>query len=665
MELLAAVDLRNLLNIVAVAFGLGLVIFIHELGHFAVAKWCGVKVERFSIGFGPVLLRYTKGETEYALSAIPLGGYVKMLGQDDADPSQMTDDRVAKDPRSYTSKSVPQRMAIISAGVINNIITAALFFIIAFLMGVTYEPAIIGDVAPGFPAWKGGLRMGDQITRIGSRQDNQMRFLDFRQTVALSHGSLIIEGLRDGKPFTTEVEPERRDQIFPTMGVDSTRSLRLMSNLPEKILSPTREGMAAARAQPPLAPGDEIVAIDQEPLSSYTDMVQQFARKRDKDVTLTVKRTKGSTSENVDIRVGTNNFHTLGISMEIGKISAIQKGSPAEKNGLQEGDKITYVLADGKELAIGVDLDPLRLPDFLDRYVGQEVLLKVKREVQGSEPKMVDVRLIPDDRPSWIEKPRFESESALSIPSIGIAYHVLHHVVAVQPGGPADGILKPDDNILSLRFIDSKASQEAQAKPIEFEKKQNWCSAFWEMQSFPGMPVELVVRSQGAETKTVTLTPKPDPSWFLPVRGLMPEILTRTRKAGSISEAAVLGLQHTRDSVVEMYLTLRSLITGRVSMRALGGPISIWDTASYFAKKGMADLILFLGMLSVSLAVVNFLPIPVLDGGHFVFLAWEGIRGKPAHERVILTAQYIGLGLILSLMIWVMYLDISRKIFGP
>ena len=120
MEVLA-VDLTNIVNqasyISVAALGLGLVIFLHELGHFAVAKWCNVFVERFSIGFGPVFFSRKWGETEYALSLIPFGGYVKMLGQDDADPSQLTNEEIAADPRSYVAKSVLQRMAIISAGV--------------------------------------------------------------------------------------------------------------------------------------------------------------------------------------------------------------------------------------------------------------------------------------------------------------------------------------------------------------------------------------------------------------------------------------------------------------------------------------------------------------------------------------------------------------------
>ena len=164
-----AVSLSNIQNILIVALGLGLVIFFHELGHFAVAKWCNVNVERFSIGFGPILFSWKWGETEYALSLIPFGGYVKMLGQDDADPAQMTSVEVEQDPRSYIAKNVPQRMAIISAGVIMNIITGLLFFAFAFGVGVKVPPSELGTVFVGKPAWKAGIQEGDRLTRINGR----------------------------------------------------------------------------------------------------------------------------------------------------------------------------------------------------------------------------------------------------------------------------------------------------------------------------------------------------------------------------------------------------------------------------------------------------------------------------------------------------------------
>src|SRR3982751_4457184 len=181
IDLIAAFDLTAIAGtigiILKVAVGLGAVIFVHELGHFLVALACGVKVEKFMIGFdiGGYKVSWRRGETEYGIGILPLGGYVKMLGQDD-DPAhikeQMEKSQVdvhsanAKpikgpdgetyyvDRRSYLAKSVPQRMAIISAGVVMNVIFAFIFAVIAYGMGVPYVPSIAGEVMPGSPAWK-------------------------------------------------------------------------------------------------------------------------------------------------------------------------------------------------------------------------------------------------------------------------------------------------------------------------------------------------------------------------------------------------------------------------------------------------------------------------------------------------------------------------------
>jgi regulator of sigma E protease len=139
--------------------------------------------------------------------------------------------------------------------------------------------------------------------------------------------------------------------------------------------------------------------------------------------------------------------------------------------------------------------------------------------------------------------------------------------------------------------------------------------------------------------------------------------LFKKRQAENIGEAVHLGFRSTRDSLEQMWLTIRGLVvTRRISPKALSGPIRIAEIAYLSTKQGIPDLILFLGILSVSLAVLNFLPIPVLDGGHFMFLVWEGIRGKPPSEKVVVTATYVGLALVLSLMVWVLYMDISAHL---
>ena len=230
MELLAF-DINGLVDTVirigCVALGLGLVIFFHELGHFAVAKWCGVFVEKFSIGFGPVLWSIKRGDTEYALSLIPVGGFVKMLGQDDMDPSQLTAEEIALDQKSYSAKTVPQRMGIISAGVIMNVITGLIFFAIAFKFGVETAPATVGEVLISRPAWQRGLQTGDTVTRINDRTIET--FSDILRGTTLSRGDIRLGGVHgDGKTFEVTIAPNSEGKRR-LIGVAPAHSLNVMA----------------------------------------------------------------------------------------------------------------------------------------------------------------------------------------------------------------------------------------------------------------------------------------------------------------------------------------------------------------------------------------------------------------------------------------------------
>jgi regulator of sigma E protease len=343
----------------------------------------------------------------------------------------------------------------------------------------------------------------------------------------------------------------------------------------------------------------------------------------------------------------------------------VQSGSPADGK-LKPGDTITHILEPDQKI-IGVEFDPLRLPDYFAAQAGKEVRLRVKREMSKGNPVAEEVTLVPDDRPGWIERPSDAIDDCpLSIPAIGIAYHILQHVVAVDEGGPAElAGIHPNDNLQEIRLVPPKEEngEKAERKDIVIkfaEAERMWPTAFWVIQQYPDYEVVLVVKGQGSEElRKIPIVPQSDPDWYMPMRGFVMKPLSKTRQAANMGEAVQLGFHRTRDSIIEMWFTIRGLFSGRVSPKAIGGPIRIFGTAMFFTEQGIPDLILFLGILSVSLAVLNFLPIPVLDGGHFMFLCWEGIRGKPPSERVVVTATYVGLALVLSLMLFVMYNDIA------
>ncbi|WP_337288260.1 RIP metalloprotease RseP [Candidatus Methylomirabilis sp.] len=163
LSILDVVDPRPLLSrldyLLWAILVLGALIFVHELGHFLVAKRAGVKVLKFSLGFGPKLIGFTRGETEYLLSAIPLGGYVKMLGED---PKE----EVADPEGSFSAKSVGWRSLIILAGPASNLLLAVTIFWAVFTVGVPTLATKVGEVMQDFPALEAGVLIGDRIKAI-------------------------------------------------------------------------------------------------------------------------------------------------------------------------------------------------------------------------------------------------------------------------------------------------------------------------------------------------------------------------------------------------------------------------------------------------------------------------------------------------------------------
>jgi membrane-associated protease RseP (regulator of RpoE activity) len=254
--------LDGLVNAAKVVLGLGFVIFIHELGHFVAAKWCDVHVQTFSIGFGPALpgCSFRRGETTYKIALLPLGGYVSMVGEG---PEADEDEDY---PRSFKNKSVGQRMLIISAGVIMNVLFGAVAFILVYRFhGEPRPPAVIGWVDPGSPAWEAGVRPGWTITHIDGRA--KPYFDDMRYAVALSRGGRAIPftfRTPDGRTVDLSIEPRKdENDSMPVVGVATPGRLRLVpaARYAKQREAPVLYDSPAAFARAlDLAPGDVVVA---------------------------------------------------------------------------------------------------------------------------------------------------------------------------------------------------------------------------------------------------------------------------------------------------------------------------------------------------------------------------------------------------------------------
>ena len=195
-------------NILAFVVVLGVLIFFHELGHFLVARLFGVGVERFSLGFGPRVVGRQVGLTDYRLSAIPLGGYVKMVGEEpdkEIDPEEI--------PFSFTHKPVSQRMAIVAAGPVFNILLAVVIFYLVFqVAGITVLLSTVGQVTADSPAAKAGLHQGDRIVAID--ETPVANWEEMARLISASQGRrLALAYRREGEVHSVQLQPEKRETL--------------------------------------------------------------------------------------------------------------------------------------------------------------------------------------------------------------------------------------------------------------------------------------------------------------------------------------------------------------------------------------------------------------------------------------------------------------------
>ncbi len=697
----ATTPVEWLLVILQVGLGLGAVIFVHELGHFAVAKMCGVKCEKFFIGFdiGGYKLSRKWGETEYGIGILPLGGYVKMLGQDD-NPANIAEQvresqvqagskiatkeivgpdgtKYMVDSRSYLAKSVPQRMAIISAGVIMNVIFAFIFAVIAYGIGVPYIPCVVSQTSPGSAAYQAGIRTGDEITKIGDIE--KPTFVDLKSGVTLGD-------LDNGIPFTVRREstdsertvvlkPSQESGGLAKVGIFMPQSLRLNAEFP------VAEDSAAAEAKPKFKGNDDIVAVNGVPVESYADFVEQIVDRANEPLEVTVQRGGKAPSddrfgprkggEELTITVPAKPTRSLGLVMEMGKIVAVEKGTEADEKKIAPGDfidKVGYGSGAPQDVAEGEQLftDPMTLPEQLRRLANEnrDIELTVRRSAtsgdgrQATEPLTLRLRDV-----TWLE-PTIILNDPLSVPALGIAYRVLNRVNQVIPDSPAakEG-MKSGDVVTAAEIIfpeGEKKKQEDAPKKITFNEQggHNWPALMQLLQNLPNDAKVKLTYQRGDETLTAELSPQIVPDSFEPERGFQFDPVQQMRRATSFSEQLRLGYRETVNSLGMVFRFLGKLGT-QVPLTSLGGPLTIAQAAGYSAFEGVGKLLVFLTMLSANLAVINFLPIPLLDGGHMVFLAWEGIRGRPAGEKLVVALHTIGFVFIVSLMLFVLSLDLG------
>ena len=269
-------------TLLAFLFVLGVLIFVHELGHFLAARRHGVRVLTFSLGFGPKILKVTRGDTEYCISAVPLGGYVKMAGENPEDPR-------SGQPDEFLSKTKWQRFQILFAGPAMNILLAVV--VTAFVLGIQGvrvpiyfdQPALIGSVVSGSPAEKAGLMRGDRIISVAGDTIATWKDLDIAIGIRRPNRDITVTVLRNAQPVALTVRPV----------ADGKYQVSDIGVMPDANPVITRVIAGDRAEQAGLKAGDIILSVNGERMATRVQLIDVISHSGGKSIQLTVRRGEG------------------------------------------------------------------------------------------------------------------------------------------------------------------------------------------------------------------------------------------------------------------------------------------------------------------------------------------------------------------------------------
>jgi regulator of sigma E protease len=279
--------MKMLFFLVAFLVAIGILVAVHEFGHYWVAKKLGFKVLRFSIGFGkPLVMRVGKDadRTEYCLAAIPLGGYVKLLDEREGEVS------AAELHRSFTRRPVLHRIAVLLAGPAMNLLFASILYAILAMVGTEIVKPVVGQVRLDSPAAAAGLQRGDQIVRVGDRRVGDTEELQIALIRQFSDDGVIpLRVRRDGseRSLTLKVRDDRRamtepGKLLPGLGFD------LATWNAKTLVHDAPPDSAGARAG--LRAGDRLLAVDGQPVANSTEFVATVNGAPGRDISIEVER---------------------------------------------------------------------------------------------------------------------------------------------------------------------------------------------------------------------------------------------------------------------------------------------------------------------------------------------------------------------------------------
>ena len=548
-------------NVVPFVVLLSILVFVHELGHFVVARLCGVKVEVFSLGFGKKLLSFKRGDTVYCVSLIPLGGYVKMFGEQGGDAIEESQRSV-----SFTHKNVWQRIAIVLAGPMMNFLFAIFVFGLITQLGEETRAPIVAEVEAKSAAENMGLRAGDRL---------------------LSVNGLVVESYEDF----------------------------------QKLLNKNRD--------------------------QNVDVVIETDDKTHKNLKLAVSSLKNPNIFSSEEFIGTiEGLSSVAKSAVVGVVS----GSTAYKLGFRTGDEITQINSDKIDRWTKAEEKFNNLMAQAKSLENQKIMITVLRDstAELKDKSKINIEVAADQ----FQKFQSMSDFGFDKPDL-----YLEQVVKGSPAEQAD--LQRFDKIVSIGSV----------------KIEKWEQVLNNIKSFNGKePLAVEIIREGVVlakkitpqvTSQMTALGQEDKRYTIGILPMVtfaaPEMVKL--KAPSFWTSIAKGTSRTVDISTMTVFSFVKLFQGEVSHKNIGGMISIGKAAKDSFEMGIQSFLMTMGILSVSLFILNLLPIPVLDGGHLFFYIIEVVRGSPLSVKKMEVAQQIGFVLLMGLMVLALFNDFTKFFF--
>ncbi len=532
-------------------------IFVHELGHFAFAKIFGVKVMTFSLGFGPKILRLRGRETEYCISLLPLGGYVKML------EASKTDIVLPEDKnRTFESLPIYKRVIVVLAGPMMNLFFPILLYFSVFVTDGPFLPPTVGVVLPGHPA-SGKLFPGDRIMAVNGQDVGT--FDELKRIVSKNPSKPVrFKVFRDNKEVEVEVTAEETVERRELDIVERVGTVGIQPSAPAAVIGIANTDSPAYRAG--LRTFDVITYVAGQPVRRFMDLDRALSENRGETVPVTYLRP-------VTVPEALGGLADMAV-FEAGVVALTPDASGTD---LQSST--------GIELA---DLYAAVVPE--DSYLHKA----------GLRPGDKILRLDDEAVPAW---------------------STFRERVLAAPDRP--------------HRIDYLAARDGRERSGTFQMRR---------EDFTDEHGQTFARYVLRVQHWIPLAPEKKVEHPTPVRYAM--------------EKAV---EETVDVTRFVMIGIVRLAQGRISLKSLSGPITIYEVAGEEGRKGPDYFVWVMALISINLGLLNLLPIPVLDGGHLMFFAIEAVLRRPLPLRVREIAHLLGMMILVGLMALAFKNDVERR----